>query len=258
MSKLALITGSSRGVGKEIAIELAKNNFNLILISRNLSDLKKLKKYIDNKFAPKKIKIIKGDVSKRNEAISIYKKCKKKFGLPDIVINNTGGPPSGKFDNFSIKDWDIAINNNLISVISFTKQFHAEMIKRKWGRLITISSTVAKEPSPNMVISATLRSGVSAFNKAISFDLAKYNITVNTVLLGGVKTDRLYELAKKNAKIKKINLNKYLNKIQTTIPIGRFASPTEIANLVSFLASEKSSYITGQNIVIDGGLSKSN
>ena len=144
-----------------------------------------------------------------------------------------------------------------MSVINFTNTFHKKMIKNNWGRIITISSTVAKEPSPNMVISATLRSGVSGFNKSISFELAKNNITVNTILLGGVKTERLNELIKKSSKSKKVKFKTYLKKIEKTIPVGRFAEPEEISNLISFLVSENGSYITGQNIVIDGGLSKS-
>ena len=129
------------------------------------------------------------------------------------------------------------------------------MIKEKWGRLITISSTVAKQPSPIMVQSATVRAATLAFNKSISFDLAKYNITNNTILLGGVETNRLKKLIKLQSK-KKINIKKYKNKLLSSIPAGRFADPDEIASLVNFLVSSEADYINGQSIVIDGGLSK--
>ena len=251
MDKVALITGASKGVGKSIAFELAKKNVKLILVSRNLSNLKKLKKDIQKKINFQYVKIIAGDVSNINIINKIQKVCKQTYGLPDILINNTGGPPSGSFTKLNSKIWYEHINNNLMSVINFSSAFHRQMIKKKWGRMITISSTIAKEPSSNMVISATLRSGVSGFNKSISFELAPHNITVNSILLGGVKTDRLTKL------IKKIKYETYLNQIQSSIPMGRFANPEEISDLVSFLVSEKGSYITGQNIVIDGGLSKS-
>ena len=130
------------------------------------------------------------------------------------------------------------------------------MIKEKWGRLITISSTVAKQPSPIMVQSATVRAYRIAFNKSISFDLAKYNITNNTILLGGVETNRLKKLIKLQSKKNKINIKKYKNKLLSSIPAGRFADPDEIASLVNFLVSSEADYINGQSIVIDGGLSK--
>ncbi len=257
MDKIALITGASKGVGRSISLEFAKNKIKLFLVSRNLNNLKKLKKEINKKINFHDVKIIQGDVSKDSSLKKIEKICKNSFGLPNILINNTGGPPSGNFTKFNNKVWERYIRNNLMSVINFTSIFHKKMIKDKWGRIITISSTVAKEPSSNMVISATLRSGVSGFNKSISFELAKNNITVNTILLGGVKTDRLNELIKKNSKFKKIKFETYLSKVQKSIPVGRFAKPEEISSLVSFLISEHGSYITGQNIVIDGGLSKS-
>lgn len=257
MDKIALITGASKGVGRSISLEFAKKKIKLFLVARNLNNLKKLKEEINKKINFQEVKIIKGDVSTKQSLKKIEKICKNSFGLPNILINNTGGPPSGKFFEFNNKVWEKYIRNNLMSVINFTNTFHKKMIKNNWGRIITISSTVAKEPSPNMVISATLRSGVSGFNKSISFELAKNNITVNTILLGGVKTERLNELIKKSSKSKKVKFKTYLKKIEKTIPVGRFAEPEEISNLISFLVSENGSYITGQNIVIDGGLSKS-
>ena len=257
MDRIALITGASKGVGRSIAIEFAKQNINLFLVSRNLKNLKKLKEEIVNKIKFKNVVIIKGDVSNLNFINKIEKICMKTYGLPNILINNTGGPPSGSFSTFNNKIWNKHISNNLMSVINFTSKFHKNMIKQKWGRIITISSTVAKEPSTNMVISATLRSGVSGFNKSISYELAKHQITVNSILLGGVKTERLTKLIKKSSKMKKIKYETYLNTVQSSIPVGRFANPDEISALAGFLISEKASYITGQNIVIDGGLSKS-
>ena len=143
-----------------------------------------------------------------------------------------------------------------MSVINLSTIFPKKMIKEKWGRLITISSTVAKQPSPIMVQSATVRAAALAFNKSISFDLAKYNITNNTILLGGVETNRLKKLIKLQSKKNKINIKKYKNKLLSSIPAGRFADPDEIASLVNFLVSSEADYINGQSIVIDGGLSK--
>jgi 3-oxoacyl-[acyl-carrier protein] reductase len=130
------------------------------------------------------------------------------------------------------------------------------MVKNNFGRIISISSTVAKEPSPTMVLSATARSGLSAFVKAASSEFAKFSITMNVVCLGGVLTDRLESLIADTAHKQNVEHSEVRANLVSSIPIGRFATPKEIADFVSFLASEKASYITGTSIPIDGGLTK--
>ena len=152
--------------------------------------------------------------------------------------------------------WEKTINRNLLSVIKLSTIFSQSMIKSKWGRMITISSTVAKEPSSAMVQSATSRAAVLAFNKSISFDLARFNVTNNTVLLGGIETKRLKKLIKINAKKSKINEDQLRKNILKNIPAGRFGEPDEVASLVEFLISDNGRYINGQSIVIDGAMSK--
>ena len=122
--------------------------------------------------------------------------------------------------------------------------------------MITISSTVAKEPSSAMVQSATSRAAVLAFNKSISFDLAKSNVTNNSILLGGIETNRLKKLIKINAKKSKISEDQLRKNILKNIPAGRFGEPDEVASLVEFLISDNGRYINGQSIVIDGAMSK--
>jgi 3-oxoacyl-[acyl-carrier protein] reductase len=130
------------------------------------------------------------------------------------------------------------------------------MVAANFGRIIFVSSTIAKEPSPNMVLSATARAGLSAFVKAVSSEFAKFNITMNVICLGGVLTDRLDALIDDSAARSKSNSEQVKSQWAQGIPIGRFATPTEIANLVTFLVSPKASYITGTSISIDGGITK--
>ena len=253
--KIALITGASEGIGKSIALKFASENISLYLLSRSKDKLLKLKSLIIKKYSNCEVIII--PFNMENEfSNKIYNFCKKRMGLPNILINNSGGPEPGNFLKIKKKNWDKTINRNLMSVINLSTIFSKKMIKEKWGRLITISSTVAKQPSPIMVQSATVRAAALAFNKSISFDLAKYNITNNTILLGGVETNRLKKLIKLQSKKNKINIKKYKNKLLSSIPAGRFADPDEIASLVNFLVSSEADYINGQSIVIDGGLSK--
>lgn len=256
MKKIAIITGASQGIGKSIAVELAKLNIKTLLISRNIKKLKKLKKYLI-KNGCLDVEILKGnvkDISLPKKAIKI---CKKNWGSPNILINNTGGPKVGSFSFQNINNWKEAIDNNFLSVINFTTIVAKEMIKINWGRLITISSTIAKEPSKNMVLSASTRAGVLAFNKSISIELAEKKITTNTILLGGFYTSRLKNLIKKNSKANKMSFKKYKRQLEKKIPMGRFGEPGEVSKLVSFLISDNAEYINGQNIIIDGGLSKS-
>lgn len=253
--KIALITGASQGIGKAIALRLAQEGIPLFLASRSFQKLKKLQREIFIKYGNKKIEIYPINLEKKINN-HIFKFCKKKLGLPNILINNSGGPEPKNFLNTNKKMWETTINRNLMSVVDLSKIFSKNMISQKWGRIINISSTVAKEPSSAMVQSATARAAVLAFSKSISYDLAKYNVTSNSVLLGGVETDRLKKLIKVNSKKKGISEKNYKENLVKTIPAGRFAHPDEIANLVHFLISDDASYINGQNLIIDGGISK--
>ena len=131
------------------------------------------------------------------------------------------------------------------------------MKKQKWGRIVTINSTIVKEPSPNMILSATSRGGLLAFNKAIAIEFAKYNITSNIISPGAVSSERFINLIKVAAKNEKKTIKKKISEIKKLIPANRIADPIEIANTASFLVSEKASYITGINLSVDGGFTKS-
>jgi 3-oxoacyl-[acyl-carrier protein] reductase len=253
--KVAFITGASEGIGKAIALDFAKKGFAIYLLSRSIKKLKKLKDDILNYYHNDHVDIISHDMEKKiNKNIDKY--CKNKLGLPDILINNSGGPESGMFLNITDKMWERTLNRNLFSIINLTTIFSKYMIKNKWGRIITISSTVAKEPSSGMVQSATVRAAALAFNKSTSFDLAKYGITNNSILLGGIETNRLKKLIKINAKINKMTESKYKNNLLKKIPSARLGKPEEVAALVSFLISDNGEYVSGQSLVIDGGMSK--
>jgi len=229
--KIAFITGASDGVGKAIAMNFAKNRFSIYLLSRSKQKLKKLKKEIIKKYSNNRVELIPYNMEKKF-SVNLLDYCKKKLGLPNILINNSGGPEPTNFISTNDKMWEKTINRNLLSVIKLSTIFSKSMIKSKWGRMITISSTVAKEPSSAMVQSATSRAAVLAFNKSISFDLAKSNVTNNSILLGGIETNRLKKLIKINAKKSKINENLLRKNILKNIPAGRFGEPDEVASLV--------------------------
>lgn len=253
--KIAFITGASEGVGKVIALDFAKKGFSIYLLSRSKKKLNNLRNSIISNYPNCRVDTISFDMEKKFSN-SIYQYCKNKFGVPNILINNSGGPEPGNFLTITQRMWERTIYRNLVSNLNLSTIFSKHMIKNKWGRIITISSTVAKEPSSTMVQSATVRAAALAFNKSISFDLAKFNITVNSILLGGIETNRLKELIKITAKKKNISANEYKKILLKSIPSARFGKPEEVAALVGFLISDDANYVNGQSLVIDGGLSK--
>ena len=254
-NKVVLITGASKGMGFEIAQAFSMQGAKVFLVSRNK---KKLKISVD--------KIIKkggmasyssGDVSDAKIHDKIFRECKKKFGSVDILVNNAGGPPMGTLFEHDQNEWQKAIQTNMLSVIRFTKSALKDMKKKQWGRIITITSTVTKEPSPEMILSATSRGGLSAFNKAICLEFAKFNITSNIISPGGVLTDRLKNLFKEKSKRISKKYSTVIESAQDSIPAKRFADPKEIANIVLFLSSNHGAYINGVNLSVDGGLTRS-
>jgi len=253
--RVAIVTGGSKGIGLASAKSLATQGVNLIIISRDQEKLDDAKEQILN-VSNIEVVVLPGDVKDKSIPQKAIDLAIDKWERIDILINNAGGPPMGSFTEHSEDDGDTAMEQNLKSVIRFTKKVSTIMKEKKWGRVINITSTLAKEPSSEMVLSATARAGVSAFSKSVSSELAKYGITINTVCPGGVLTDRLHSLLMSSAKSQNKSYDEVLESSQSSIPIGRFAEPDEFADMLLFLASERARYITGTTIMVDGGLTK--
>ena len=252
----AIVTGGSKGMGKAIALKLASEGVRICLVARNENDLEKATSEL---FAITDMEIlaISGDVSDPALAGKVCDAVASKWGQTDILINNAGGPPMGSFLDHDNEDWMAALQLNLLSTVRFTKAVSPAMKNQHWGRIVNITSSLAKEPSSPMVLSATARAGVSAFCKSISHELAEFNVTINTILPGGVQTDRLMSLMSIRAETDNIPLDELVQQRAANIPIKRFAKPEEIADVVTFLASDRGGYITGASIPVDGGLTKS-
>jgi 3-oxoacyl-[acyl-carrier protein] reductase len=253
--RCALITGASKGMGKAIAQGLAREGVNVCIVARNEESLARAAKEIEDETGVL-VCWKTGDVSKSSEVRDIFNFACDKLGKVDILLNNAGGPKPGSLLSLSEEDWSAAIDQTLRSVIRLTTLAVPGMIERKWGRIVTITSTVAKEPGSTMILSATTRAGVTAFTKSLSSDLAPHGITVNTVGPGGVLTDRLQGLLEMRSKSEGISFDDLLRDNQKLIPLGRYASPDEIADYVVFLCSERGRYITGTALCVDGGLTK--
>lgn len=254
INKNAIVLAGSKGIGAALATALYAEGSNVICVSRNIKNLEKLKKSMpikENVFL-----IYKGDVSDCDLAKNIHNYAKEHIGNIDILFLNSGGPPPGNYMDVSDKHWETAIQNLLLGQIKMFREFVPEMEKKKYGRVLNLGSTVMQEPPETMILSSTVRAAMATYCKAASLSVAKNGVTVNTISTGGVKTERLLNLFKKPAEDLGMTLEEKLSETAASIPINRFAEPNEFIQLILFLASDASSYVTGQTIGIDGGLLK--
>ena len=253
--KFALVGGSTDGIGKAIAKRLAASGASVCIMARNKSKLEKVVNELDTS-RNQKHKFLEVDFSNYN----LFSKSIKYFfetNHIDILVNNTQGPEGGSALEKSIDDYQSAFDLLFKCAVKTSLLALTNMRDKKWGRIINVASISVKEPLNYLVLSNSLRSALVTWSKTLSVDIAKFNITINNVLTGYFNTERLKELNSKKAEKLGINISTIEDKIKDTIPMKRFGNPEEYANLVCFLASKKSNYITGINIPIDGGLMKS-
>jgi len=252
--RVAIVCGASKGMGFATAQALAQHGAKVLMIARDHIALGVAAKTIADSGGV--AAAYAGDVCNPDLAQLAVDRCKELWGPVNILVNNAGGPPMGSFTEHDAAAWETAIQTNLLSVVRFCKAVAPDMKSNNWGRIISITSTVAKEPSPAMVLSATTRAGVSAFSKTLAIELAQFNISVNVICPGGVLTDRLVGLLHARAAREKRDYQDVLLESKASIPAKRFAEPHEIADVILFLASERGGYVNGVSLSVDGALTK--
>lgn len=246
-NKVAFVAASSQGLGKAVASELAKEGANIIICGRHKEILEKTKQEIEKQTGAEALALT-GDLSVPAEREQIINNSLQAYPTIDILVTNTGGPPTGKMGELKQEDWDKAYNNLLSSVVGLVNGFLPGMKEQQWGRIISITSMAVKQPVNNLMLSNSVRAAVVGLMKTLSNEVALYNITVNNVMPGYTETERLKEL---------IENNPSFASAKSEIPMGRFGTPAEFAAAVTFLASERASYITGVSLAVDGGWIKS-
>ena len=255
-NKVVLVTGASKGIGRAIATNFAKEKSKIVICSSNIKNLKKSSKEIEDKTGCIVLPI-QVNLNNIDEIKNMVKKIINKFQRIDILVNNTGGPPAIKFIDSNEKDWQNAIKQLLMSTINCCHEVIPVMKKNGWGRIINMTSIAAKQPIDNLILSNTIRSGIHGLTKTLSNELAEFGITVNAVCPGYTLTERVIELADVNAKKSGKKYQDIIKQWEKQIPIGRLGTTDEIAYMVLFYASEKASYITGNITQVDGGFNKS-
>jgi 3-oxoacyl-[acyl-carrier protein] reductase len=249
--KLAFTTASSKGIGFGVAKVLAMAGADVILLSRSEENLKRAQARIKELTGRKPFYIV-ADLTKRKDLEKSVKEIAD-IGDIDIFFFSTGGPKPGYFMEMGMEDWEKAVNLLLYPAVYLTKALLPKMIEKKWGRIIYSTSVAIKEPIPNIALSNVVRISMAGLVKTLAKEVGKYGITVNGILPGIIRTDRVVQLAKDRAVREGKTLEEALSEYTKSIPLGRLGEPEEIGYLVAFLASEYGSYINGAMIPVDGG-----
>lgn len=250
--KVALVAASSRGLGRAVAEELAREGAQLVLCARGGEALRETAESIRRASGVRVIDV-EADVSDADARNRLLAAAMEAFGRVDVLVTNGGGPPAGPFEAHSAEAWAEAIRQNLTSVVELTRAVLPGMKARRWGRIINVTSIAVKQPVDHLILSNSVRSAVTGFARTLANEVASFGITVNNVMPGYTRTQRVVDLAARNATLRESTPEQEQRVWEQQIPMGRLGEPAEFAAVVAFLASERASYTTGASIPVDGG-----
>ena len=250
--KRAFVCGATQGIGKAIAVQLAKSGASVTLCARNEGMLKQVINQLDQT-QHQEHSYLCADFSKPDELNKLLQAYNRNFPLVHILVNNTGGPAPGSILNAQTQDFVSAFQQHLICNHILVQNFLPSMKHSQYGRIINILSTSVKQPLPNLGVSNTIRAAVANWAKTLAHEVAPYGITVNNILPGATRTQRLEQIIQQKAQKSHQSFNEIEQEMKEEIPMKRFAWPEEVAYLATFLASPYAAYITGVNIPVDGG-----
>lgn len=253
-NKVALVTGASKGLGYATAHCLAAEGCQVIIAARTEETLIKSADTIKKETGNQSVIPFPTNVGDKTAIKALITFVEEQYGGLDIMVANAGGPKPGKFENIPDEWWYDAIDNNLMSTIRLFRS-GLQLIKKKenGGRLIVITTTGAKVPQANLLISNTLRAGIHALVKTLSKEIAHQGITVNAVVPGKFMTDRQMSIVNALANREVISTEAAIAKRLAEVPMNRMGDPKELANYIAFLCSPQADYITGTALNIDGG-----
>jgi 3-oxoacyl-[acyl-carrier protein] reductase len=249
--RVAMVAAASKGLGRACALALAEEGCKVSICSRSASELEKTRSEIE---AHGEALAVVADVSSARDLEGWYQRTVDSFGQVDILVTNTGGPPVKRFMDLSDESWLSGVESTLMNVVRLSRLVIPGMRERRWGRIIHLTSLVAKQPVDELTISSTLRAGLSGLTKTMANQVGPHDITVNAILTGHILTDRQYALADVRVKERGITHEEYFAGQAAEIPLHRIGEPREIGEVVAFLASERASYVTGVSLQVDGGL----
>lgn len=251
-NKVAVVIASSKGIGKACSSELFKEGANVMLTARSEEDLKIAFEEI-RQLGKGKIGYCKCDITSYDDIRELVKKTHEQFGKVDILINNSGGPPAGNFEDFSDESWQKAYELTLLSYIRIIREFLPDLKSNK-GRIINLTSSSIKQPITGLMLSNVFRMGVLGLSRTLAEELASFDVLVHTVAPGRIATERAAIIDRAKANKQGISVEDIERQSTSRILLGRYGTPEEFAKVVTFAASEICSYMTGSTILVDGGM----
>jgi len=250
--KVALVAAASRGLGRAVAEEFAAEGAALVLCSRNAQTIKQTANEIAEATGADVLALA-ADVSQVEDVVRLVQSGIERFGRIDILVTNAGGPPAGPFESFSLEHWETATRLTLFSAIELARNVLPGMKERRWGRILNITSIAVKQPVENLILSNSLRAAVTGFARTLANEVASFGITVNNIMPGYTRTERVEELSRMMAAKEGISPADFVARWEKEIPMRRLGEPREFAALAAFLVSERAGYITGTSVPVDGG-----
>lgn len=246
--RTAIVCAASKGLGRATAMQLAKEGVNVVISARTKADIEATGEEI-RKVANVKVEAIACDVTTEEGRAMILKACPN----PDILVNNAGGPPPGDFKNFTLDDWRKAVEWNMITPIALIHSTVYGMMDRNFGRIVNITSQSVKAPIASLELSNGARAGLTGAIAVMARRAVRHNVTINNILPGPFDTDRLKGSTQKMAEMQGVSYDEAKQRRQDGLPAGRFGQPDEFGHAAAFLCSAHSGFITGQNLLLDGG-----
>jgi len=253
--KVALIAGASKGLGKAVALGLAREGAKVAIVARDSMRIENAAKEIREQTGASVLPLV-ADVTVPSDIQRVVDETVKQFGALHILVTNAGGPPPGAFISLTDEQWQNAVNLTLMSAVRLSRAAIPLMQAQRWGRIIHICSYSVKHPIENLMLSNSIRAAVVGLSKTQAIELGKDNILVNSVLPGWTMTERVEQLMQDRAKRANTDVRAQYAAIEKEIPLGRMAKPEEFASVVVFLASERASYINGVALPVDGGATR--
>ena len=247
--KWAIVCGASKGLGYACAHQLAQEGVNIVLVARTEQTLQDSAKRIGDETGAQVIAVA-ADIASADGRKSVLAAAPQ----VDILVNNAGGPPPGDFRNFSRDDWLAALDANMLAPIEMIKATLDPMIARGFGRIVNITSMAVKAPVDILCLSNGARAGLTGFTAGLSRQVVQHNVTINNLLPGKFNTDRLRANNTQRAQATGMALEEEITRQKAGIPAGRFGEAAEFGHACAFLCSAHAGYITGQNLLIDGGV----
>jgi 3-oxoacyl-[acyl-carrier protein] reductase len=251
--KVALVTAASKGLGRAIATELAREGASVVISSRDEEALARTAAEIREE-TNAEVDHRAADLTSAEEIGALISHVTVRFEGIDVLVNNTGGPPAGTFEDLDDEAWQGGFDQILLSLIRCVRGVLPSMRERGGGRIVNVASSSIKQPIENLTLSNTFRAGLAGLAKNLSIELAPDGILVNTLGPGRISTARSESMDTSQAESRGVSLEEVRGEFEARIPLGRYGTPEEFARTAAFLASPANSYVTGQAILVDGGM----